>query len=357
MDYNEFATKVKAKYPQYGDMDNRELATKMVAKYPEYKDVTFDSKTPYQDIWKNPNQSIPQKAWQSLAVPEQTAKKLLGGLASQIPEGKITGNMPMDIARGTPRILANTVAQAAPGFVSRPAILTAGAVPLAKGLVKGAAPALRWAGETGEEWAGLKPGTLESAYKDPTLMFSRGKKAASPYYQTVQKEIEGSSLLNNTPSNLRLVNNADKMAQAGRLSEGEALEARKAADALKSNKGINKNWLAQKRKAFDAIAKKSTDISQGDIAYKRGALAQDLRSVFPKNVGGRSSPFKVGEGMVLAKHLGPLGKVLGMMMSPMVQGGAATGLGAAMKMSPQTGILIQQLLQRMTGNNANPNPQ
>lgn len=43
MNYNEFAEKIKNKYPQYNDLDNKELAQKMVAKYPqEYSDVTFD---------------------------------------------------------------------------------------------------------------------------------------------------------------------------------------------------------------------------------------------------------------------------------------------------------------------------
>jgi hypothetical protein len=42
MDYNEFSEKIKAKYPQYKDMDNKELAQKMVAKYPQYGDITFD---------------------------------------------------------------------------------------------------------------------------------------------------------------------------------------------------------------------------------------------------------------------------------------------------------------------------
>ena len=43
MDYNEFSEKIKAKYPQYKDMDNKELAQKMVAKYPQYSDITFDN--------------------------------------------------------------------------------------------------------------------------------------------------------------------------------------------------------------------------------------------------------------------------------------------------------------------------
>ena len=43
MNYNDFAEKIKAKYPEYADMDNRELAQKMVAKFPdEYSDVVFD---------------------------------------------------------------------------------------------------------------------------------------------------------------------------------------------------------------------------------------------------------------------------------------------------------------------------
>lgn len=42
MDYKEFSSKIKSKYPQYQDMDDRELAEKMVAKYPNYSDVTFD---------------------------------------------------------------------------------------------------------------------------------------------------------------------------------------------------------------------------------------------------------------------------------------------------------------------------
>lgn len=44
MNYKEFSAKVKAKYPEYGDMDDLDLAQKMVAKFPkEYSDVSFDT--------------------------------------------------------------------------------------------------------------------------------------------------------------------------------------------------------------------------------------------------------------------------------------------------------------------------
>lgn len=45
VDYKEFAQSVKAKYPQYANVDDRELAEKMIAKYPQYSDkVTFETK-------------------------------------------------------------------------------------------------------------------------------------------------------------------------------------------------------------------------------------------------------------------------------------------------------------------------
>ena len=34
----EFAAKIKAKYPDYKDVDDLELTNKIIAKYPEYKD-------------------------------------------------------------------------------------------------------------------------------------------------------------------------------------------------------------------------------------------------------------------------------------------------------------------------------
>lgn len=46
MDYNEFAQRIKTKYPEYQDMDNLELSQKIVAKYPEYKDTVTFEQTP-----------------------------------------------------------------------------------------------------------------------------------------------------------------------------------------------------------------------------------------------------------------------------------------------------------------------
>lgn len=51
MDYKEFSGKVKAKFPQYADMDDRELAQKMVSKFPEYGDVSFDEQPANSPTW------------------------------------------------------------------------------------------------------------------------------------------------------------------------------------------------------------------------------------------------------------------------------------------------------------------
>lgn len=50
MSFDDFAASIKAKYPQYQEVDNFTLATKMVEKYPEYADrVSLEKKNPDQN--------------------------------------------------------------------------------------------------------------------------------------------------------------------------------------------------------------------------------------------------------------------------------------------------------------------
>lgn len=65
MDYNEFGERIKAKYPEYKDMDNLELSRRIVAKYPEYKEhVSFD--LPNSDIQLNSKEYFLQKNRENL---------------------------------------------------------------------------------------------------------------------------------------------------------------------------------------------------------------------------------------------------------------------------------------------------
>jgi len=55
MDYKEFSSKIKSKYPDYADMDDLELAKKIVSKYPDdYSDVTFDAQPEPQQQTQEP---------------------------------------------------------------------------------------------------------------------------------------------------------------------------------------------------------------------------------------------------------------------------------------------------------------
>ena len=41
---NQFANKIKQKYPQYGDIEDEELVNKIITKYPEYENQVDISK-------------------------------------------------------------------------------------------------------------------------------------------------------------------------------------------------------------------------------------------------------------------------------------------------------------------------
>ncbi|MFA6927150.1 MAG: hypothetical protein WCQ69_09150, partial [Bacteroidales bacterium] len=52
MNYIDFSTRIKKKYPQYGGMDDRELAQRIVAKYPQY-DVSFEEEATGEEAFQN----------------------------------------------------------------------------------------------------------------------------------------------------------------------------------------------------------------------------------------------------------------------------------------------------------------
>lgn len=90
MNYKDFSSKIKSKYPDYSDMDDRELAQKMVAKYPQYSDVTFEEELAAQPVQP---QQPPGGIWdrmkqrsESIYAPTATAEAvgLKPGIAADI---------------------------------------------------------------------------------------------------------------------------------------------------------------------------------------------------------------------------------------------------------------------------------
>lgn len=300
-----------------------------------------------------------QKIWQGLTIPEQMSKSGLSKLSSMVPEGKVTGNLPMDIARGTPRIMADTFSKAAPPFLSRASLLTMAAAPMIGMAGKALAPVGEGIASGLEDWSGIKPsGSVKEAAKDASLIFSKGKSAAGKFYKA-EPELGKAGLFSGMYKPEQIVDKAQEIiSKGGKLEPSEGLMYRKAIDSLMKSGRYVKDELISMRNEANAIAKESENIKSGDIASRRGMMANALRSLTPKNIGGRSSPFKVGEGLALA-HMGPLGKLAALAFSPAAIGVGATALGGAGRIAsnPQSAVAALQLLRQLRERNANFDPQ
>lgn len=301
----------------------------------------------------SPPQSMGQKAWNALAWPEKKSREGLQMLAGMVPKPEPTGNLPMDLLKGAPRIAADTMAEAAPGFVSRNAILGSAAgealgagAPAIKGV-------LRSIGRQGEEMSGIAPkaeGALEAAYKDPTLIFAKGKKAAGGFYEAAKDDLNaakdtyratsqaGDGVVNMEKTKdifsgkyqpHDILDTANKFIEGGgKMEPAEALKVRKAIDIMLKSKQNVPDELYKMRDIYDGIAKSSDNLAAGDAAYQRGIQADALRNVFPQNKYGGASAFKSAVAAAVAKI--PGGQLLAApMFSPMTQGALATGAGVA----------------------------
>lgn len=314
-------------------------------------------------------------AWNALGKAEPLSRAGLQMIASKIPQGKITGNLPMDLARGTPRIAADTLAQVAPGFVSRGSMMATAAAPIVGEGMKALAPIGKSIAGGLEDWSGIRPqGSLTAEFKDPSLIFARGTEAAKPLYEagkaeavplsksleTAKEEAKGLGAFKGMYKPEQIVDKAQEViGKGGKLGPADALTYRKAIDILAKSGRYVKDELFAMRQEADAMVKESETMSDADRLHLRGKMAQGLRSLFPKNVGGRASPFKVGEALAISQ-LGPMGKAASLMFSPAILGAGSGALGLANQVAtnPQaSNTAIQVLRQLRKKRNENINPQ
>lgn len=283
-----------------------------------------------QDATKERN--LIQKGWDALAVPEKMSREGLGKMADMVPEGELTGNMVADIARGTPKVLAETLAEAAPSFVSRGSLLTAGVL---KG-AKVAAPLAKMAGrqiaKAAEGISGLEyktPGILEEAAKDSKLIFSPGKESAGKKFAEFMDKTKIRKSFGRATSPKELIDDAMNAFDEGTLTPQEAVIARQTLDGVK--KTLPRHSYNEMRATFDSIAK--TISKEADAAFSRGVKADALRNIFPQN--------KLGGSSIAKGILGFLGGVApSMAMSPLVQGSIATGTGVLSRLVPNSPIPV-----------------
>lgn len=277
------------------------------------------------------NPSLIKRGYDALAVPERMSREGLGQLAQMVPSAEPTGNMARDLALNTPKVLAESVAEVAPSFISRGAMITGGALKGAGMVGRALKPILKAGASQVESLSGAVPGALTAAYKDSSLIGAPGKKAVQQLYQEGKESLGGGfrQTLKEIPDKKQFVDEAFKLAKKGELSPAEALEARKSLDSVK--KSVAGPYFEEVRGKLDKIAKVAFE--KGDAAYQRAVKAESLRNLIPQNKYGGASAFKTGiitllEGLAEA---GGLPKVVARTaqaaMSPLAAGTVATAAG------------------------------
>jgi hypothetical protein len=341
VDYQEFAKKVRAKYPgSYDDLDDKTLASKIVAKYPvAYGDVTFEptpTKRAYEAL------RLPQQFMSQVFEPETPMSTL---------DPNVSPSVMKTLATGTPRVIEETgrtigkaiqklnppipegttsgvfynpedIAQS----VSRGSLLTMGALKgaqVAKPAVKAIGSGI---GRAMESISGLEyktPGILKEAFNSSKVLTGKGKEVAKPLYQLAKNP--EANLFEGMTSNAKIVDKANEVIlSGGKIEPSEALTARKAVDALISKKDSVKDVLIPIREKLDVIAKANPIIAKADELFASGIKSGELRRIFPVNKSGGTS--------IMKSTLGTIAGLLpAMAMSPAVQGTVATGAGIASK--------------------------
>lgn len=328
----------------------------------------------FKSKYAGEKRSFGKKAWDALAVPEKMSEEGLGLIAQMTPEfipqsavkrfagamaspivgpigplaGEIaarmgkdtegpTGNVVMDVARGTPKVLAKTAQKTAPAFVSRGSIIASAAGPV----IKGVAPAIKFLGKKAassiEGYQNIPKGTLAEAYKSPSIYFDKGAAVAGKSYREA-KEAAGAGSEGlfgkitdlKDVSNIKLesvVNRALELAKEGKLNPASAQSARKVVDEMYQSKAYSKEAVLELRKFFDSIVKGDQGLAKADAAYQRAIKADALRQLFPLNKGGGASPFRIFSSQGLGK-IPIVGKPLALVTgSPAIAGLSSAGAG------------------------------
>ncbi len=303
-----------------------------------------------RDTFSVEEPSVFQRVGELSEKPRELSREGLTTIAGSIPEVEPTGNLARDVALGTPKIVAETLAEVAPEFVSPLSIATSGTLGSIKGvgaLAKtGKIPALTKGVESlkegarsfgggvadiGEKITGLgkrAEGVLRRTFKDPARPFRAGPKAAGKKFEQAKLlpgEENIASSLKGPQTNRAFLNKAVKMAEDGNITSEEALAARQVVDDMADQlPGPASRAL---RKLFDKIAKPTFE--EADEAFKIGRDADSLRKPFPINAQGGFDTGKAFFGAAAAKFGSPM---LGAQFIPAVAGAEASLLGLISKL-------------------------
>ncbi len=292
-----------------------------------------------------------RKGFDMLNKPSEMSREGLGQLAEMVPKPEPTGNLPLDLVKGAPRIAAETMAEAAPGFIDATSIITAGAAKAVKPIAKGLKMGGRVLSQVGR-LSGATPEALQAVSKDASLLLAPGRKAAGKAVGAAADAAKGALRLDQIAEPKKLIDTAEALAKRGKLTPGEAVRARQEVDNLFDSKTITEQAQRRLRKLFDSVAKGSKEIMDADKGFVRGAHAERLRSPVPLTKTGEPRQFITGLLGASALH-NPAAALAGApLYSPLVQALIAAGGGAAVrgleKVTPAAAVASKNLLEALT---------
>ena len=260
----------------------------------------------------------------ALALPELKSRQGLDLLTEKItPSREDIESGKVGIPGIAARTTGETLSEVAPSFVSPLSIIAGG---ISSGL-RVAKPILKtigkFTGKTLESTSGLvykTPGVLGEVVEKPSIFFGKGIEKAKEGYKAIFQESNVRPELSNQLLNFRsYIRKAMNYARTTGISPEEALEGRKAVDALKDTPDIIRKTT---RNFFDLIAKKK--FAEADKAYSQAIKSEAVRSFWAVNKSGTPSIIKGGVTTVLP-FTAPL-------FSPLAQGLGAATLGGAKKL-------------------------
>lgn len=311
-----------------------------VKEYAKSAIIEYKAKQSTQQAQGAPKQQgMGSKVWNALDVPRQVAQKTLTGLTNAqntvqntiaektgLPIGtEPTGNMARDVIANVPRIMGESAAEVLPSFVDRTAILTAGAGTGLKAGGKVAAMGIRKMAPMLEAGSGLQKGTLAAATHDASIIKDFGAKAkAQALYEEAKK---GATTFGKKSA--KLVGDAfHNINQGAMLTAPDAFKTRKVVRQMLKSKSApypTDDLIELEQNLTDMVFRST---NKADALYKRAIQGEQMRNISRLNKNGTTGPMSAA---VIAKipALAPL-------ISPAVQGVAASAAGAAGRMAPST---------------------
>lgn len=270
--------------------------------------------------------------WQMLDVPRQKSQEGLNMIAEVTPSFEPTGNMVRDVALNAPKVVAETLAETAPDFVSRSAMIGGAA---GKVLSK-AEPVVNFAGrqasKLGRVLSGNKPEDIQALFKRPGAFVAPSlSKAKEIYGEAIESagpklEVSTNEAFESASKTARKVINQLKD-KPDTVDELTALEGRRALDEVISStrSSRKKARLFEYRQQLDGIVKQNPEIAAADKIYADSALASKFRNIQAVNLNGTPSVLRSTLAAGISGFIqNPLPFVF---TSPMTIGAATAGLG------------------------------